>query len=55
MINNMTWLLKFGKLIAPKAVVDSAQIGQAMIEIVKSGYTQAIINPSDILILAEQS
>ena len=51
-INNMTWLLKLIKYLAPNSVVNSAQIGQAMINATKSGYEKNIMAPSDILQLS---
>ena len=42
------WLLYIFKLISPKMVVDSTQIGQAMINISRKGYDRKIINPEDI-------
>lgn len=55
LINKTRWALKLGKLLAPKAVVDTSQIGLAMIEVTKNGYNQAIINPSDIIELSEKN
>ncbi|GAB3655772.1 epimerase [Echinicola sediminis] len=49
LINNLTWLLKLMKRLAPNSVVDSAQIGQAMITATQSGYDKKIIAPRDIL------
>ena len=54
MINNLTWLLKLMKWLAPNSVVDSAQIGQAMINITHSGYEKEIIDPRDVLALATE-
>ncbi len=54
LINNLTWLLKLMKRLAPKSVVDSAQIGQAMIIATKGGYSKPVIDPVDILTLASQ-
>ncbi|MEM9672008.1 MAG: NAD-dependent epimerase/dehydratase family protein [Bacteroidota bacterium] len=51
-INNMTWLLKLLKYLAPNSVVNTAQIGQAMIKITQSGYDKNIIAPTDILQLS---
>ena len=52
-INNMTWLLKLMKRLTPNSVVDTAQIGLAMIEATKSGYDKRILDPIDILQLAK--
>jgi uncharacterized protein YbjT (DUF2867 family) len=54
-IKYLTWLIKFIKMIAPKAVVNTTQIGLAMIAITKKGYKNTPINPSDILLLAKES
>lgn len=53
LINNLSWLLKLIKKIAPDSVVDSAQIGQAMINSHQKGYDKKVLNPKDIQILAE--
>jgi len=55
LINNLTWLLKLIKKISPDSVVDSAQIGQAMINASQFGYHKNILNPKDIQILANTS
>ncbi len=55
LINNLTWLLKLIKKISPDSVVDSAQIGQAMINVSQFGYHKNILNPKDIQILAKTS
>jgi uncharacterized protein YbjT (DUF2867 family) len=54
LINNLTWLLKLIKKIAPNSVVNTTQIGMAMINITKHGYDKTIIDPKDILKLAER-
>lgn len=48
------WLVKFVKFISPKSVVSTEQIGQAMIEIVKSEYKKQIVDPADIIELADR-
>jgi len=53
-INNMTWLLKLVKKLAPNAVVDTIQIGQAMINVTQNGYDKKIIDPVDILELSNK-
>ncbi len=53
LINNLGWLLKFAKWIAPNAVVDTTQIGLAMINVTLKGYDKKVINPRDMQILAE--
>ncbi len=52
MINNLGWLLKLAKKLAPNSVVDTAQIGLAMINATKNGYDKKVIRPKDILNLA---
>jgi hypothetical protein len=53
LINNLKWLLKLIKKIAPSAVVDTTQIGLAMINVTKKGYDKKVLKPRDIQILAE--
>jgi uncharacterized protein YbjT (DUF2867 family) len=43
------WLVKLIKFIVPNAVVNTTQIGLAMIEVDKNGYDKKIIRPADIL------
>ena len=53
MIKGLSWLLKFMKAIAPNHIVDTAQIGSAMINISQKGYSKHIIDPKDILALSK--
>jgi len=53
LINNLKWLLKLIKKIAPSAVVDTTQIGLAMINVTKKGYDKKVLKHRDIQILAE--
>lgn len=53
MILGLVWLLWLIKLIAPKMVVNTSQIGRAMINITTRGYQEKVINPKDIHILAK--
>jgi hypothetical protein len=53
LINNLTWLLKLIKKIAPNSVVDTTQVGLAMINVTKMGYDKKVLTPRDIQILAE--
>lgn len=53
MIKSLGWLLKLIKLLAPKSVVDTTQIGLAMINSTTRGYNKKVINPEDIQILAQ--
>jgi uncharacterized protein YbjT (DUF2867 family) len=50
--NYFLWLLKLIKFIAPDSVVNTSQIGLAMINITERGYDKKIIKPKDILVLA---
>ncbi len=54
LITYLGWLLRLIKLIAPNSIVNSDQIGAAMIKVTKSGYDQSIIDPIDIIILSEK-
>ena len=48
------WLVKLAKVIAPGSVVNTTQIGLAMIQATCHGYEKDIIRPKDILLLADQ-
>ena len=52
LINNLTWLLKLIQKIRPDSVVNSAQIGQAMIQVSRHAYSKNILDPKDIQLLA---
>ncbi|MDN5203424.1 epimerase [Fulvivirgaceae bacterium BMA10] len=52
LIRYLKWLIKLIKMIAPKAVVDTTQIGLAMINVTKNGYDKRVLKPYDIQILA---
>ena len=54
-IKGLGWLIRLMKWLLPKSVVNSAQIGQAMIQATLHGYHKAIITPADILELAGRS
>lgn len=53
LIANLGWLLKLIKMAAPNSVVNTTEIGLAMINATQKGYSKNIIEPKDILILAE--
>lgn len=53
LIKYLKWLILGIKKVAPNAVVNTTQIGLAMINATLFGYSQKIITPKDILILAE--
>jgi len=52
MYDYFMWLVKLIKWIAPKSVVDTTQIGLAMISATLKGYHKKIITPADIQQLA---
>ncbi len=52
LVKNLTWLLKLMKKLAPKSIVNTTQIGLAMINVTMQGYHKAVVDPKDILILA---
>jgi hypothetical protein len=52
LVNNLGWLMKLMKRLSPNSVVDTTQIGLAMINISKNGYSENIINPKDMIELA---
>ncbi len=54
LINNLTWLIKLIKKLSPNSVVDTTQIGLAMINSTLYGFKGKIVNPNDIISLAEQ-
>lgn len=47
------WLVKIKKAIAPNAVVDTTQIGQAMINTLLKGYSKNILTSKDIIQLSK--
>ncbi len=51
-LDNLTWLIKLIKRIAPNQVVSTTQIGQAMIHVTQRGYHKTVIEPKDILLLS---
>ena len=53
LINNLKWLLKLIKWITPHAVVDTTQMGLAMINVNRKGYEKNVLKPRNIQILAE--
>ncbi len=54
LINNLKWLIKLMKRLSPDSVVDTTQIGLAMVNVTLRGYDKKIITPKDILVLADQ-
>jgi len=53
MYDYFMWLVKLIKCFAPNSVVDTAQIGRAMINSMLKGYDKSVLTPKDIIILAE--
>ena len=53
MYDYFTWLLKGIKAVAPNSIVNTTQIGLAMINSVLKGYDKSILRPADILILSK--
>lgn len=48
------WLVHLFKVVAPNAVVNTTQVGKAMINAALHGYNSVIIKPKDIIQLAEK-
>lgn len=53
MYDYFMWLVKIIKLIAPDSVVNTTQIGLAMINSMLKGYSEKILRPIDIIILSK--
>ena len=53
MYDYFTWLLKGIKFISPNSIVNTTQIGLAMINSVSKGYDKSILTPKDIIKLSE--
>jgi uncharacterized protein YbjT (DUF2867 family) len=51
--NYFMWLVKLIQLLALKSVVNTTQIGEAMINPTKAGYDKKVIRPADIIILSK--
>lgn len=54
MYDYFMWLVKGIKFFAPNSVVNTTQIGQAMIQVTKTGYEKNILMPKDILIASKR-
>lgn len=52
LIKYLHWLIALVKWLAPNSVVDTVQIGLAMIHATQNGYDKQVIHPKDILILS---
>jgi len=53
MYDYFMWLVKGTKALSPNSVVDTTQIGLAMINTMMKGYTGKILKPKDIIILSK--
>lgn len=49
----LMWLIKFIKFIAPNSVVNTTQLGLAMINVTKAGFNKNILTPKDILVASK--
>ncbi|MEM9832450.1 MAG: epimerase [Bacteroidota bacterium] len=55
MYDYFMWLVRIVKAIAPNSVVNTTQIGLAMIQATIGSYEKAIITPKDVIVLAERN
>lgn len=53
MYDYFMWLLKGIKAIAPNSIVNTTQIGLAMINSILIGYDKSVLKPADIIKLAD--
>lgn len=53
MYDYFMWLIKLYKFVSPNSVVDTSQMGQAMINATLKGYSQPILDPIDIILLSK--
>jgi hypothetical protein len=49
-----TWLVKLIKALSPNSVVNTTQIGLAMINSMDKGYDKKVLRPKDIIFLSEK-
>lgn len=54
MYDYFLWLFKCIKVIAPNAVVNTTQIGLAMINAMLRGYDKQVLSPKDIIVLSDK-
>ena len=54
MYDYFLWLFKCIKVIAPNAVVNTTQIGLAMINAMLRGYDKQVLRPKDIIVLSDK-
>lgn len=52
LINNMKWFIRLLKLLSPNSVIDTDQIGRAMLYVVDKSHGKQILLPKDILELS---
>ena len=52
MYDYFMWMVKLIKFIAPNSVINTTQVGLAMINSMLKGYNKSILHPKDIIILA---
>lgn len=53
LIKYLKWLIYLIKFVSPNSVVDTTQIGIAMINVSKKGYHKQVLNPVDIINLSK--
>jgi len=53
MYDYFMWLVKFIKAVSPNSVVDTSQIGLAMINSLLKGYDKKVLTPKDIIALSK--
>jgi uncharacterized protein YbjT (DUF2867 family) len=51
----VTWMYPIAKIIAPRHIMTLGEVGRAMIELARVGYSKKVLEAPDILTLAEQS
>ncbi len=49
------WLIRIVKLLAPKSVVNTTQLSQAMINAMNLGYDKKVLKPGDIITLSQEN
>ena len=54
MYDYFMWLVKGIKAVSPNSVVNTTQIGVAMINTMLLGYDKKILKPKDMIILSEK-
>ncbi len=52
LITYLKWLIYLVKFLAPNSVVNTTQIGLAMLNLTPNGYEKSVLKPKDILILS---